>query len=97
MPNDSILAHKERSAWRAFFYGAKNIVTQYSNRPDDVNFGKYECECVPFEDFWLGKLVDMGYITVETSEPMVAKWYECGTVMYINYKITVTDIGLENR
>ena len=91
------LTRKERSAWRAFFYGANNTVTQYSNRPNDVNFGKYECECVPFEEFWLGKLVDMGYITVETSEPTIAKGCDCGNVTYRNHIITVTDIGWEDR
>lgn len=89
------LDRKEKRAFRAWFHGGSCDVTQFSNKPDDVNFGKAECEWVSFKDFWLGKLVNLGWITVTSDEPRVAKGIPGGQVTFTKYKLKPTDLGYE--
>lgn len=90
------LERGEQTAWAAWFNGGMSNVTQYQNRPDQVFMGKAECEWVSFTDFWLGKMVNLGWMTAEVKEeghifgdPKEPKW--------IQYKLWPTDKGWDIR
>lgn len=66
------LNRDERSAFSAFFYGGRSEVVKYENM-SHVYFGKAECEWVDFDEFWLGKMVEYGWIEVEIVRSYIAK------------------------
>lgn len=72
----------ECSAMRSFLRGGIVYPLRNFNQGEEVFFGKYECECVDFEDFWLGKVIDAGLFTVETVEK---------ADLYTDYTFTPTD------
>lgn len=90
------LARDEKHAWLGFWNGARSRVTEYSNRPGSVCFGKAECQWVDFHEFWLGKLVDLGWVTVAKSEPFECKGAAPG-VTGVDYQIRVTEKGRRVR
>jgi hypothetical protein len=53
------LTRQERTAWDAFFRGASPVVSLNNPR-----FGKAECEWVDFIEFWLTKLVNLGWVSI---------------------------------
>jgi len=90
------LERLEQRAFLGWFAGGKTRLKQYQNEKDSVNFGKYECEQVSFNDFWLGKLKTLGWITVEE----VRRYIAIGHVdrpEVIEFKILSTDKGREVR
>ena len=68
---------------------------KYDGR-DHVHMGKAECEWVNFEQSWLKKLPELGWIEVEELERFTAKGIE-GEPEGIRYKITATDLGWDIR
>ena len=90
------LTREECIAFRAFFRGAIGNVKKFSDR-DFVFMGKAECEWVPFDDFWIGKAVDIGLVTVEKSEPRLCKGAKDPNTTVIEYTIQPTDLGFELR
>jgi len=89
------LSHVEQRAWAGWFHGGRNLVTKFSDS-DHVSFGKAECEWVDFDTFWLGKVLDYGWATVEIDGPHEAKGGRPG-VTYIKYVFDVTDKGWDVR
>lgn len=89
------LSYDEINAFTAFFYGGMSEVTKYENS-DHVFFGKAECEWVDFEEFWLGKMVEYGWIDVELIKSFVA----IGAIdkpKAKEYKLTPTDLGYKAK
>jgi len=86
----------ERIAFLAWFGGGSNEVTSYANKPDDVSWGKSECERVPFREFWLGKMVEHGWFTFHEIKRGIAKGM-VGTPEYVKYKVQITDAGWDAR
>jgi hypothetical protein len=65
---------REQTAFLALFAGARGSLQLMYREVDMVlhrtpSFGKAECECVPFHDFWRDKLPALGFTTYEESEP----------------------------
>lgn len=98
--NDSLsdfdtLTRTEQNAFLAWFAGGKTLLTKYGGRKD-VCFGKAECEWVDFDDFWLGKLPALGWVTVEE----VGRFIAIGMVDQpeaIQYRILATENGRDVR
>lgn len=80
------------SAVTAWFFGGDHIVTSYSSRPDDVSFGKYECERVPFRQFWLGLMQDVGWFEISVVKTGIAVGMR-GQPTYTDYEIRLTQAG----
>jgi hypothetical protein len=66
------LSRKEQQAFLGLFAGSKTRFIQYQNRKSFVFMGKYECEQVNFDEFWLKKLPDLGWVTVEKEREFTA-------------------------
>lgn len=90
------LSREERRAFIAWFRGGNFYVTQYitDELKDRVFMGKSECEQVPFSEFWLKKLPDIGLITMTE--------YKRGNAMgmtgqpeFIVFQISATDLGMK--
>ena len=96
MSNFDALSRKEQRAWTAWFNGALQHVTQYESKPDDVFMGKAECEWVPFSEFWLGKVIDLGWMTAEVKGTGVAKGM-IGKPKYTEYRLWPTRLGFDIR
>ena len=90
------LPRKEQDAWSAWFNGGHRNLIRFSDRPDRVNFGKAECEWVDFDAFWLGKIVDLGWMKITITEEGEAKGAAPGTT-YIKYLLEPTDLGWDVR
>ena len=82
---------EERTAWRALFRGAFFNVKKFSDR-EWVFWGTTECEWVPFDEFWLTKVPELGLATIEKDGPR-----ECAKegVTVTDYTFRPTDLGLE--
>lgn len=59
------LTRKEQRAFLAWFSGGMSNVIQSNSNKDDVCMGKYECEQVSFQEFWLEKLPNLGWFEVK--------------------------------
>lgn len=94
-PNEGlfqVLLREEKTAFLAKFRGAYSHVTQYDNTPDNVSFGKAECEWVGFTDFWLGKAVDLGLFTAEVVKTGMTKGMT-DNCKYTEWRIAATELG----
>ena len=80
----------ERGAWTGLFNGGFLQATSFDKNPDSVFMGKAECEWVPFRTFWLGKMVDLGWISVASKTRTAADngW---------TYQLEITDKGHDIR
>lgn len=85
------LTHTEQSAFLAWLGGGKTLLTKYATRKN-VDFGKAECACVDFDDFWLGKLPALGWVTIEVVEKFTAIGMT-GKPEAVKYRILATDKG----
>lgn len=90
------LPREERWAFLGWFAGGQIHVTQYASRPDDVFMGKFECEQVPFAEFWLQKLPGLGWMTATETERGIAKGM-IGNPEFIRYRLGVTNAGWRAR
>lgn len=90
------LDRSERAAWRAWFNGGLQNVVQYQNKPDNVFMGKAECEWVPFSDFWLGKVIDLGWMTAEVQDEYTAIG-AVGQPKAVEYLLWPTELGFDVR
>lgn len=90
------LSRTERAAWDAWFNGGFSNVTQYMNKPNDVSFGKAECQWVSFTDFWLKKLKELGWLEPVITKEGVAKGM-IDTPKYIKYLLQITEKGFNVR
>ena len=91
------LSRKEQNAWVAWFNGGKQHVTQYENKPNSISMGKAECEWVPFQDFWLDKIVgDFKWMTAELEKEGVAIGAK-GKPKYKKYRLWPTELGFDIR
>lgn len=102
MPTDKLLAEydslakDERTAWDAWFNGGNKNVSQFMNKPDDVHFGKAECQWVPFTEFWLKKLKELGWLDIKITKEGIAIG-AAGKPKYIKYQLSVTEKGWDVR
>jgi hypothetical protein len=90
------LPRSERCAFIAWFSGGRTRVVQYQSRKEAVSFGKTECELVSFEDFWLQRLPQLGWVTVEEKRRYTAK-NMVGAPEAIEYLILPTRKGHDVR
>lgn len=90
------LTSSERSAWDAWFNGGRSNATQYESMPDAVFMGKAECEWVPFTDFWLKKLPELGWVKPEIIRTYVAKGM-VGQPKANEYFLQITELGCAVR
>jgi hypothetical protein len=95
------LTRTERTAFLAFFAGARSNL--FGSRCGDTgqerppSFGKAECEWVDdWRDFWGRKLVELGFVTFEETEPREAKGMIAGSTCWDIY-IRVTEKGFQAR
>lgn len=86
------LSQVERTAFLAWFRGGLDEVTEYANRPNEVFWGKHECQQVAFREFWLKKMVVFGWFTVERVNCGTAKGM-VGAPEFVTYKFHVTEVG----
>jgi len=89
------LSRDEKTAFIAWFAGGKTLLTKYEGR-DDVFMGKAECEWVDFTGFWLKKLPELDYVTVEEKRKFIAKDM-IGQPEAVEYLILPTDKGFDVR
>ena len=89
------LSRDEQRAWLGWFAGGSNIVTKYGGR-EHVHFGKYECEQVDFQTIWLGKFVDLGWLTFRERRRFKALGM-VGHPESIEYELNGTDEGFAVR
>jgi len=90
------LNREEKRAFIAWFRGGNYYVTQYQtdDRKDDVFMGKSECEQVPFSEFWLTKLPDLGLTQFTVYKRGIAKGM-VGKPEFIVFRLSATELGLE--
>ena len=87
------LPQEERFAFLGWFAGGRNRVVKYATRPH-VFMGKSECEQVDFEAFWLRKLPEIGWVSIEETRRFTAIGM-VGKPEAIEYEISATDAGWE--
>lgn len=59
------LQRDEQTAWLAKFAAPINRVYKYGDQWDTFGlFGKAECAWVDFEEVWLGKFVELGWLEI---------------------------------
>lgn len=88
------LSQKEQRAWQAWFAGALQHVTQYEDEPASVFMGKAECQWVPFDEFWLGKVIDLGWMTAEIQRTGIAKG-KTGQPKFTEFRFWPTELGFD--
>ena len=89
------LDRHEQYAFIAWFSGGLSHVTKYGNN-EHVFMGKAECEWVDFDEFWLNKLPELGWINVKEVRKFIAKGM-VGEPTAIEYQISATTLGFEVR
>lgn len=88
------LSKDEQRAFEAWFAGGLQHVTQYADEPAGVFMGKAECQWVPFDEFWLGKLVDLGWMTAEVKRTGTAKG-KIGQPKFTEFRLWPTELGFD--
>jgi len=89
MPRD------ERGAVLGWFAGGSSLVVKYDGRAH-VSFGKAECEWVDFSQFWLRKMIDLGWFNVTPVHKFIAKGMK-GQPNATEYSIHATELGSKVR
>lgn len=89
------LSREEQRAWLGFFAGASGYVTKYGDEWHP-SFGKYECEQVDFESVWLGKFVDLGWLTITEHRRFKALGMP-GQPDSVEYRMRSTEKGFDVR
>ena len=89
------LPRDERHAFLGWFAGGSSEVIKYDNSKD-VFWGKSECEEVPFADFWLGKMLRLGWFDVKIISSGIAKG-AIGAPRFCVYKFSPTILGIAAR
>ena len=90
----------EQNAFLAFFAGACGSLRVFrrGDTGEEIrpSFGKAECEWVPFREFWQKRLVALGFVEFEESEPRPAFGMVAGST-FTDVTIRITDEGYAAR
>ena len=57
------LSLQEQRAWDAFSTHSQSTIYKFSNEKS-ADFGQAECKLVDFEDFWLKRVQNLGWVEV---------------------------------
>lgn len=92
---DQNLTRAEATAFLAFFGGARGNLTAFARGDTGeelVNFGKAECEWVPFRQTWQVKFPALGLTTFKEGERRPAQGMVPGST-FTEIEIRATDFG----
>ena len=87
------LERNERTAFIAWFHGGATYVRRQEGF-GRVSFGKAECEWVDFDSVWLGKFIQLGFITAKVQRYYISKGM-IGEPKSVEYKLWPTDKGFD--